>query len=248
MTCAEARITLGAYVLDALDPAERAAVAAHLAACARCHAEYDELAGLPDLLATVSLTDATSAPAQPHPDLLDRLLAQVAAERAADRRRRLLSLAAAAVVLLAVGLGAFALTRPDTGAPLIARGSTSSPSPSASASPSGSPGAVEEVAATDPGTGVWAAVDQRRKAWGTALHLQLRGVPPGQSCKLLAVSTRGQAQVAASWSIPPAGTSAYRHGARTYAIDGAVGLQLPDVARYDVVTFDGRRLVSVART
>ena len=43
MDCPEARISLGVYVLGAIDPAERALVDAHLAACRECR---DELAGL----------------------------------------------------------------------------------------------------------------------------------------------------------------------------------------------------------
>jgi putative zinc finger protein len=43
--CAEARTSLGVYVLGAIDPAERGLVDAHLATCRDCR---DELAGLAD--------------------------------------------------------------------------------------------------------------------------------------------------------------------------------------------------------
>ena len=43
MECPEARVSLGVYVLGAIDPAERALVEGHLATCRDCR---DELAGL----------------------------------------------------------------------------------------------------------------------------------------------------------------------------------------------------------
>ncbi len=47
MDCPEARISLGVYVLGAIDPAERALVDAHLATCRDCRDELAGLAGLP---------------------------------------------------------------------------------------------------------------------------------------------------------------------------------------------------------
>jgi anti-sigma factor RsiW len=54
MNCAQARISLGVYVLGALEPAERAAVDAHLAGCEACRAELAGIEELPALLASVS--------------------------------------------------------------------------------------------------------------------------------------------------------------------------------------------------
>jgi len=58
MDCAEARLSLGVYVLGAIDPAERALVDAHLATCRDCRDELAGLAGLPALLARVSTEEA----------------------------------------------------------------------------------------------------------------------------------------------------------------------------------------------
>ena len=52
--CAEARPSLGVYVLGAIDPAERGLVDAHLATCRDCRDELAGLAGLPALLARVN--------------------------------------------------------------------------------------------------------------------------------------------------------------------------------------------------
>jgi len=50
MDCQEARVSLGVYVLGAIDPAERALVDSHLATCRDCRDELAGLAGLPALL------------------------------------------------------------------------------------------------------------------------------------------------------------------------------------------------------
>ena len=52
--CTDARLSLGVYVLGAIDPAERALVDAHLATCRDCRDELAGLAGLPALLARVN--------------------------------------------------------------------------------------------------------------------------------------------------------------------------------------------------
>jgi predicted anti-sigma-YlaC factor YlaD len=54
------QLLLGAYVLGGLTALQEAAVQAHLERCARCRAEYDELAVVPswlDLLTPEDLAD-----------------------------------------------------------------------------------------------------------------------------------------------------------------------------------------------
>jgi hypothetical protein len=58
MDCSEARLSLGVYVLGAIDPAERALVDSHLATCRDCRDELAGLAGLPALLARVGTEEA----------------------------------------------------------------------------------------------------------------------------------------------------------------------------------------------
>ncbi|OPG11974.1 anti-sigma factor [Microbispora sp. GKU 823] len=83
MTCEEVRISLGAYVLGALDAEETAEVEAHLETCAACRAELAELSGLPPLLARVSAEDIERAAAPPRA-VLDGVFADVFASVAAD--------------------------------------------------------------------------------------------------------------------------------------------------------------------
>ncbi|MFG1861954.1 zf-HC2 domain-containing protein [Microbispora bryophytorum] len=126
MTCEEVRISLGAYVLGALDAEETAEVEAHLDTCAACRAELAELSGLPPLLARVSAEDIERAAAPPR-SVLDGVFADVLANALADagsnphagagpgtapavaasarrgRRSRVLLALAASVVVAAVG-------------------------------------------------------------------------------------------------------------------------------------------------
>jgi hypothetical protein len=113
MTHDDVQEALAAEALDALDGAERERVRAHLAGCAGCRAELDELRAAAALLAHA----APHVPLEPARSdrLRARLVARAAAERViplAPRRRSTLPawLAAAASLLLAIGLGVYAST------------------------------------------------------------------------------------------------------------------------------------------
>lgn len=76
-SCAEATDLAAAFVLGALDADEAEAVRAHLASCAEAHAEFDELAGVLEVL-------AHSAPVlEPPASLGPRIRAAAAADLAA---------------------------------------------------------------------------------------------------------------------------------------------------------------------
>ena len=85
MSCDHVREDLGGYVFDALDPAERDAVTAHLATCPACAAELARFSGLPALLARAEGLEIPAAPQA----VEERLLDQIARERGAGRRPRL---------------------------------------------------------------------------------------------------------------------------------------------------------------
>jgi len=65
--CAEARPSLGVYVLGAIDPVERGLVDAHVATCRDCRDELAGLAGLPALLARVNPDEISRPPATNRP-------------------------------------------------------------------------------------------------------------------------------------------------------------------------------------
>ncbi|GHE30408.1 hypothetical protein GCM10017673_36350 [Streptosporangium violaceochromogenes] len=97
--CDDIRLSLGVYALGALEPEERVLVEAHLAGCAACRAESEELSGVSAFLGRVSEEDVAQA-ARPPRVVLDRLLAVKVRRRRITRT--LLSLAASVLV---IGLG-----------------------------------------------------------------------------------------------------------------------------------------------
>jgi anti-sigma factor RsiW len=174
MSCAHPREDLGAYVLGALEPEERAAVAAHLAECPVCRAEYDRLARLPDLLRPAEGLEIPAAPLGVEERVLDRiaqergakpprggLLARVRAVGRGRRRRphRGRAAFAAAVAGAALGAGATALA-------LTAGGDDGAPAPQYAVALTGATGATAR-AELQPGRG------------GTEVHMWVKGLPPG---------------------------------------------------------------------
>ncbi len=210
MSCGGLRLNLGAYVLGALDPAERAVTDAHLADCAECRDELAAFAALPGLLARLTPTEAAQGPGTVDPALLDRLLVAAVRSRRSVRRRLVGAAAAALLVIGGLAAGAAAL---DRGGP----------------PPAG-------VAHTATGAGVRATVRLVHKGWGTELALQLRGVPAGERCRLVAVAADGQREVAATWAVTYSGR---------VSVTGATSIATTDLRSVLVETTGGRRLVAV---
>jgi hypothetical protein len=209
MTC-DKREWIGAYVLDALEPDENEEVRRHIAGCTDCQDEVVNLAWIPPLLRTVHLEDVERIDSPIDAGgarVLDGLLAK-AAHRSRARR-----------AVAAFGLAAALVTG------LVVVDNVSSGSP-------GSP--VATVRAVDPRTAVTASVTLRSESWGTELHLNLRGVAPGETCSLVVHSRDGRHPVAATW------TANYRG---TADVPGRTSIPATQISALDVVTAAGTRLV-----
>ena len=222
----EARLALGALVLGALDPRERAAVEKHVAQCAECAAELVELAVLPGLLGRLTPAQAAAVgqglpdPAEPPSELLERVLASglpaPRSRRHPARPRRIAAWAAGALAA-AAGIG-WLIAGPLTGA---------------GDGPQDSTGVVV-VQGKDQGTAVHATVTLSPTPNGTELALALDGVRPGEDCQLVAWTDDGRAEVASSWR------ATYRGAAD---VTGSTSLPLADIAGVTVKTPDGRKLL-----
>lgn len=103
MTCPEAANGLGAYVLGALEPGERAHLEQHLRDCPTCAAELAEFSALPALLDRVDPADLRPAAVAPSTEMFDRLSAAAAPR---PRARTWALVAAAVLAVLGAGVGA----------------------------------------------------------------------------------------------------------------------------------------------
>lgn len=180
---------LGAYLLGALEPREVEAVEAHVAACPVCRVELEELRAMKDTLGELPPEALLDGPPDGADLALQRTLRQVRTERSAVRRRRGLTIAAAAVLAGAVLAGggiaagrAMIPDAPDSGVPPLAAGSV-------------------VAAQEDSETGAQATVMLRPDADGIQLDTFITGIPEGEECEVVVVASDGTAMVAATWIV-----------------------------------------------
>lgn len=179
--CREWRESLGALALGQLPEEERAAIEAHLDGCPGCRAELESLAGVARLLPLANPAHFDSAPAAP-PSLADRVVATIRAERRAQRRRRwrLGFALSGATAASAAALALFVL-------------------------PGGGGSAPEQqvaFASTPPGLKISATLEPH--AYGTEIHMYVKGAPSGTLCRVFVRGPNGVRQ--------PAGSFRYRWG------------------------------------
>ena len=238
MDCPEARVSLGVYVLGAIDPAERALVEAHLATCRDCRDELAGLAALPALLARVTAEEAVALAAgdgPPRPagradgEAPPELLATVIDLTAARRRRRRwrdASLGVAAALIVAAGVfGGLRL----------------------GASPAPPRGRVGEL----PGTAQRPVADRHRRrpagcprawqyrsmGWGTQLAVKVSGIPVGTSCQLWVIGPGGSRTLAGGWVTDDHEGAVWYPGSAGMPAGGVRGFQ---------VTVGGARTLSLS--
>lgn len=209
MTCGR-REWIGAYVLDALEPEETEEIRKHIAQCVECQDEVVSLTWIPPLLRTVQVDDVEriDRPLDPQSArVLDGLLARA---RHRSRARRAVAVLAVAAALV-TGVVVFDHVTPGP-----------------------APTRVASVQTVDPRTHVTAAVTLRSRQWGTELHLDLRGVQPGETCSLVVHARDGRQDIAATW------VASYRG---TAEVPGRTRVPATQISALDVVTSSGSRLV-----
>lgn len=214
MSCPHA-VDVGAYVVDALEPAERQRLTAHLPTCTVCTAELRDLEPLPALLALVPAPADGDPPPVPSELAYRRLHrsatgAHPARHRAPASRRRWLLVAAAVVVLGAGGA-----------AGVVA---TSGPQPPTTVSASA--GALHVQASITP-------VDA-----GSRIALTLDGVPEGQQCELRVQAGDGHWETASRWTADYEGT-AHVTGTVRIAPDDLKELVVRTLDGRTLITFPG---------
>lgn len=192
--CADARLSLGVYVLGAIDPAERSLVDAHLLTCRDCRDELAGLAGLPALLARVNPDEISRIRAddtvrtvpddRPPGELIGTVLDLAEARRRRTRWRFMAT--AAAVVAIAGGLFGGLSSITTTRTVMI-------------------PGAAngvhwETVQATSSVTGASGSVAYSHEMWGDAFKVLVDHIPVGTTCQMWVVRSDGKRTLVASWT------------------------------------------------
>jgi hypothetical protein len=194
--CREIRQALGVYVLGAIDPAERAEVDEHLAACPECREELASLAGLPALLRKVPIIEAErlAAPEQdlelagvPSAEMLTSLIARTTNVRRIHRWRSVAAAAAVAIVALGGGVAVANALQPP-----------------AAPSQHGQHGvAWQQASGSGPVTGAHLTVKYRNEPWGTRMLVNVTGLQPGSVCQLRVMDATGGTSVVGSWKLWP---------------------------------------------
>ncbi|HEY3528978.1 MAG TPA: zf-HC2 domain-containing protein [Nocardioides sp.] len=206
MTCAM-NVELGAYVLHALEQDEAEAVEQHLEGCDQCQEELRELEFTASLLSLLSAEDLAR-------------FEDTASEREAERHdvppsrkvHRPLLLLAAAVLTVATALVPRTFEDHHT------------------------PTAATVVHAVDPATRVRAAVSVSARPDGTQLRLGLTGAYPKGWCSLVARSSDGHQDIAATWRADARGSA---------DVDGMTAIPADRLSELDVVTDTGAVLVAI---
>lgn len=207
-----------AYLLGALEPAERADYERHLPGCVRCRAGVEELAALPGLLSRVY-----GDPTPPVPDtLLPGLVRRVRAERLLARWR----------------LGAAAALAGAAAAALIVVVPGVAPEP-----PSGPPESAPVAMTAAPDAPVTASVRLTERGWGTSIDMLCRydepggpGYGPAPSYALYAADDLGGWTQVSSW---------YPLAGREVEVPGATSLAREQISALEVRSATGETVLSV---
>lgn len=237
-SCAEWRGDIGAYIVDALDGPARARVRRHLAACADCRAEYDELVPVRawlGRLASVRRWPGTcrawqqewpprvSLPEGPLPE------AQSDGARAPGRWREPAARPAVQPTWRLRGI------RLRTRRRLRAAGVTLAAAAAFLAVLVTSGPLATSFRAVDRTTGVSGRAQLHGTPAGTEIDLAARGLPGGERCILVAVA-RGDADIAGTWN------ATYDGSARIAGISAFPASQLTALR---IESDSGRLLLSI---
>lgn len=169
-----------AYLLGALEPAERSGYQNHLNACDICQRTVADFSTLPGLLARVDPTDEDPAATKRVTDAAVQLTNDHYAHTATRAHRwKTTALVAAAALLFVVGLQVNSSIQSDTPVP-----------------------DGIELAFVSEASGT---VTVEQKPWGTRIELDLEGLPQRESYQLWAVDIDGNWASSATWTPTPTG-------------------------------------------
>ncbi|MEU1476639.1 zf-HC2 domain-containing protein [Streptomyces sp. NPDC001668] len=205
---------VGAYALGVLDEAEAFRFEDHLMECPKCAAHVTEFGPVTRqmMLYRRATPRAVHPMAQPGPQLLNRLLGEVASRHRARRRRLLYAVAAS--VVLTVGGSTLAMT---------AAGDTER---------------TASVEATDARSGVWAQVTTEDEDWGTQVELKVKDESGPRACHLVAISRDGKEETVTGWNAGHATGDDTMMGSSTFHADQIDRYEVRTTGGEHLVTLD----------
>jgi hypothetical protein len=220
-----------AYVLGSLSPTDRLEFERHLPGCESCRRSVAELAGLPGLLGRVPVEQVEApVPFEPLPATV--LPALVAVVRREQRRKTLLVVlgAAAAIAVVALGVGALQAARDDARVPEAAP---------TSASPSVAPAQPMDVVHD---YGMKADVSLTPVGWGTKVLLTCSYPDPegeygeghAYEYRFVAYTSDGKAEKVMTWWAVPG---------KTMSLAGSTAEVVDDITRVEVQSDGGRTIL-----
>lgn len=223
---------IGAYVLNTMDPTERAEMVEHLSECAACRADLAELEAVRDTLGDIPPEALLHGP--PDADLvLQRTLRQIRTEKtAAGGRRRVLTIAAATVGILGALSAGVVVGRSTSGGPggVVAL-------PTVTASTQAPPAGIRSATVVDPHTNTWLTASVTPSTSWVRINASVTGIPAGQNCRLVVVGRDGSREIAAGWVVTEQGATDGTN------LDGSAAIPPDDVVAVEVRNTDGKTFV-----
>ncbi len=218
MTGSSVHQLLGAYLLGGLEADEARTFEDHLATCAECRRELEELESLPALLDAVPRADAVALTVAGGPDTLsplepealpEKVLVHLSVRRKKSRRRWAAVVGAVAAACLAVGFLA---------GPLL----NQPPKPDASYS-------------VQADNGLQLTVGMVKKNWGTELAVEGRSMPLEGTLYLWVKGRDGAEERTCGWTATQSGRIKIT-GATPVQLAGIAGVELRDEAENTVAS------------
>lgn len=215
----QAQLSLGAYVLGALDAADRSELEEHLAGCADCRREVVSFAGLPGLMGRVTLAEARQDEPPPSAALQASTIAAIRSEKQSSRRgiRRWRVIAGGGLAAAVAACTALILVVTSNG-PAVVDTAT-----------------VPEHLTAAAGISARGSLSLLSKPWGTQVHLVLSDLPRTGAFSVRTIDDTGRQSTATTWQATQNGQA---------ELTGATPSKIDDIARLEIVTDTGVTVLS----
>jgi len=222
-------VDMAGYLMEMLTPEEKLRADEHLTGCAECRAEIESLQEWSSALREIPDEMLLDGPPEDADLLLQRTLRQVRTEASGGRVRRIAVLATAAAAVVAVAIG---------GGVVLGRGTADTSVPQAQGSSAPVVPGTRTVTATDPATKAELSATIVPAAGWIRVSATVKGIPAGERCRLEVMGRDGQAILAGSWLVSPAGE------ADGTPLNGSALIDSAEVTAVRVVNTSGKEFVT----